>query len=189
MTFWNEKIITNLPTFIRVSSMMVSTFPTSSLAIPSKPIENVVSLVFLSNLYVMRNYTVKGVMPWAKVTSPVCRLWSLPWTKGPNTQLKWKLRYSPIQCAYLRVLSDALLRPSTHQNRPRDRKLTQSCWCLRSFLGLHADVWKIILQVHTRLVVTQDYIEKMFNKNYGNRVSECSFSPLSASVSVIIAKW
>ena len=53
-----------------------------------------------------------------------------------------------------------------HQNWPRDRKLTQSCWCLRWFLDLGADVWKILLhEVHTRLVVTQVYIEKMFNKN------------------------
>ena len=43
----------------------------------------------------------KGVMTWAKVTSLVCIFWSLPWTNGPNTQFKWKLRYSPIQCAYL----------------------------------------------------------------------------------------
>jgi len=33
------------------------------------------------------------------------------------------------------------------------------------FFRLRADVWKILLQVHTRLVVTQVYIEKMFNKN------------------------
>jgi len=26
--------------------------------------------------------------------------WSLPWTNGPNTQLKWKLRYTPIYFAY-----------------------------------------------------------------------------------------
>jgi len=44
---------------------------------------------------------IKGVMTWVKVTSLVCRFWSLPWTNGPNTQFKWKLRYSPIQCAYL----------------------------------------------------------------------------------------
>ena len=31
--------------------------------------------------------------------------------------------------------------------------------------GLPADVWKILLQVHTRPVVTQVYIEKMFNQN------------------------
>ena len=48
-----------------------------------------------------------------------------------------------------------------------------------------ADVCFILLQVHTGLVVTQVYIEKMFNKDI-EIVSECSFSPLSA---IIIAKW
>ena len=45
--------------------------------------------------------SLKGVMSWPKVSSLVFRFWSLPWTNGPNTQLKWKLRYSPILCAYL----------------------------------------------------------------------------------------
>jgi len=77
-----------------------------------------------------------------------------------------------------------------HQNWPRDRKFTQSCWCLHWSIGLRADVWKILLQVHTRLVVTQVYIEKMFNNSLEwYRVSECSFSPLSASVRAIIVKW
>ena len=58
-----------------------------------------------------------------------------------------------------------LFRPSTHQNWPRDKNLTQGCWCLRGFLGLRADGWKIFVQVRTRFVVTQVYIEKMFNKN------------------------
>jgi len=65
----------------------------------------------------------------------------------------------------LRALGDALFRPSMHQNWPRDRKLTQTCWCLGWFLGLQDDVCKILLQVHTQLVVTQVYIAKMFNKN------------------------
>ena len=39
----------------------------------------------------------KGVMTWEKVTSLVCRFWSLPWTNRPNTQKwKWTLIYSPI---------------------------------------------------------------------------------------------
>jgi len=42
----------------------------------------------------------KGIMSWPKVSSFVFRIWSLPWTNGHKTQLKWKLRYSPIQCAY-----------------------------------------------------------------------------------------
>ena len=64
-----------------------------------------------------------------------------------------------------RALNDALFRLSTQQNWPRQRKLIQSCWCLHSSLGLRPDVWKILSQVHTRFVVTQVYIEKMFNKN------------------------
>ena len=48
---------------------------------------------------------IKGVMTWAKVTSLVCRFRSLPWTNGPNSQFKWKLRYSPILCAYLKPSS------------------------------------------------------------------------------------
>jgi len=57
----------------------------------------------------------KGVMTWTKVASLVCRFWSLPWTNGSNTQFKWKLRYSPIQCA--------CLEPSTmyFSNRRRTR--------------------------------------------------------------------
>ena len=95
---------------------------------------------------------IKEVMPWPKVF----RFWSLPRTNGPNTQ--WKLRYSPIQCAYLE--------PSAmhFQNWPRDVKWTQSCWCLHWFLGFHSDVWKNLLQVHTRLVVTQVWIDKMCSK-------------------------
>jgi len=48
------------------------------------------------------NIFFKGVMTWAKVSSLVFRFWSLSWINGPNTQLKWKLRYSPIQYAYLK---------------------------------------------------------------------------------------
>jgi len=83
----------------------------------------------------------------------------------------------------LRALDDALFRPSTQQSWPQDRKVTQSCWCLHWFLGLLTDVWKIFLQVRTRPVVTQVYIEKMFNKNIeiGFQVSECSFSPLQSN--------
>jgi len=40
----------------------------------------------------------KGVMSWPKLASVVFRFWSLPWTNGLSTQLKWKLRDSPIQC-------------------------------------------------------------------------------------------
>ena len=65
----------------------------------------------------------------------------------------------------LRVLGDALFKPSTQENWPRDGKLTQSWWCLHWFLSLRADVWKNLLQVHIGLVVRQVWIEKMFNKN------------------------
>jgi len=82
-----------------------------------------------------------------------------------------------------RALGDALFRPSTQWNWPRD-----NCWCLHWFLGLRTDVWKILLQVHTRPVVTQVWIEKMFQQKYRNRVSECSFSSLSANVSAIIVQ-
>jgi len=34
------------------------------------------------------------VMSWPKVYSLVFRLWSLPWTHGPNNQFKWKLKVS-----------------------------------------------------------------------------------------------
>ena len=67
--------------------------------------------------------------------------------------------------AQLGALGNVLFRPSTHKNWPRERKFTQSCWCSRWFLGLRANVWKILLHVHTRLVVTHVYIENMFNKN------------------------
>jgi len=52
-------------------------------------------------LFTCYRLTIKEVMSWPKVSSLVFRFWSLPWTNGPNTQLKWKFRYSPIQCAYL----------------------------------------------------------------------------------------
>ena len=57
------------------------------------------------------------------------------------------------------------IQTATHQNWPRDRKLTQSCWCLHWFLGLRADVWQMRLHVSSRLVVTQVWIEKPCNKN------------------------
>ena len=88
----------------------------------------------------------------------------------------------------LRALSDALFRPSTQQNWPRDGKLTQSYWCLLGFPGLRADVWKILLQVQTRPVVTISLYGQNVQQKYRNMISECSFSPLSASISVIIAK-
>jgi len=48
--------------------------------------------------------TINEVISWPKVSSLVCRFWSLPWTNCPDTQLKWKLRYSPIGCACLEPL-------------------------------------------------------------------------------------
>jgi len=44
---------------------------------------------------------IKGCMSWPKVSLLAFRFWSLPWTNGANIQLKWKLRYSPIQFAHL----------------------------------------------------------------------------------------
>ena len=38
------------------------------------------------------NVPIKGDLTWAKATSLVFIFWSLPWTDGPNTQFKWKLR-------------------------------------------------------------------------------------------------
>jgi len=77
--------------------------------------------------------------------------------------------YGSLDLAYpmriLRALADVLFRLSTHQNWPRDRKLPQSCWCLHWFLGLRPDVWQMRLQVYTRLVITQVWIEKPCNKN------------------------
>jgi len=113
--------------------------------------------------------SVKGVMPWPKVATLVFRFLSPPWTNGPNTQHKWKLG---IGMRILRALGDAFFRPLTQQNWARDRKITQSCWCLHRFLGLRADVWKM---VYTRHVVTQVYIEKMFNKNIEIRFQSAVF--------------
>ena len=112
-----------------------------------------------------RHPTFKGVMSWPKVSSLVFRFGNAPWTIGPNTQLKWKLRYSLIQCAYLEPSALTFFRPSRQPNWSRDRKLTQSCWCLHWLLGLRVDVWKMLLQAHTWPVVTQVWIEKMFDKN------------------------
>jgi len=112
----------------------------------------------------MGKLSIKGVMSWPNVSSLVFRFWSPPWTNGPNTQLKWKLRYSPIHCAYLKSSATHFL--DRRRNRiGLDRKLTQSCWCLHWFFGLRAVVSKILLQVHIRTVVTQVWIEKMHNKN------------------------
>ena len=94
---------------------------------------------------------------------------------------------SPTQCAYPEP-------SATHFSDRRRNRIgletgnKQSCWCLHWSLGLGADVWKMLLQVRTGPVVTQVWREKMFNKNI-EIVSECSFSPLSASVSAIIAQW
>ena len=71
------------------------------------------------------------------------------------------------------------------------KKLTQLLVFTLISLLIRSDVWKILLQVHTRLEVTQVYIEKNFNKNIEigfQSASECNFSPRSASVSAIIAK-
>ena len=68
-------------------------------------------------------------------------------------------------------------------------KLTQSWWCLHWFLGLRADVWKTLLQMHTKLVITEVWTEKNVQQKYKNKVSEHSFSPLSASLSATIVQW
>jgi len=44
---------------------------------------------------------ISTVMSRSGVSSLVFRFWSLPWTNGSNIQLKWKLRYSPSQYAYV----------------------------------------------------------------------------------------
>jgi len=85
----------------------------------------------------------------------------------------------------LRAHDDALVRPSAHQNWPRDRKLTQNCWSLHWFLGLRADVWQMRLHVYTRLVVTQVWIEKPCNKNIEIGFQNAVFH-LSTSVSAMI---
>jgi len=101
-------------------------------------------------------------MTWSKVTSLVCRFWSLPWTNGPNTQFKWKLRYSPIQCANLE--------PSTtyYSDCRRTRiglKIGNQHRAVAVCIDFSADVWQMRLHVYTRLVVTQVWIEKQCNKN------------------------
>ena len=116
----------------------------------------------------------RTIVEWRKVPSPVFRFWNLPWTNGHNTQLKWKLRYSPIHCAYW-AFGTTFFRPSTLQNWPRDNKLTQSCWWLHWFVDFRADVWKNLLQVHTWLLTTQVWTEKMLNENIENRIPQCSF--------------
>jgi len=90
------------------------------------------SIACFRNWYLSGFPLFKGVMSWPKVSSLVYRFWSLPRTNGHNTQLKWKLRYSPIQ-------RDPLF---TQQNWPRNRKLTQllvfalisrlTRWCLKN---------------------------------------------------------
>ena len=65
----------------------------------------------------------------------------------------------------LKALGDAFFRLLMQQNWPQDRKLTETCWRLHWFLGLHADVWENLFQVHIRLVVMQVWIKKMYNKN------------------------
>jgi len=72
-----------------------------------------------------------------------------------------------------------LFRPSMQQNWPRDRKL---------ILGLHAAVWKILPQMRTRPVITQVYIEKMFNKNIEIGFRSAVSLLLSASIIAITAK-
>ena len=52
-------------------------------------------------IWLMHMRCFKGVMSWPKVSSIDFRFWGLRWTNGPNIQLKWKLRHSPIQVAYL----------------------------------------------------------------------------------------
>jgi len=96
--------------------------------------------------YLYSSITSKGLwhgQKWALV----CRFWSLSWTNGPNTQFKWKLRYSPIQCAHLE--------PLTMYFQTVGAPELASSWCLHWFLGLRADVWQMRLQVYTRLAVTQ----------------------------------
>jgi len=63
---------------------------------------------------------------------------------------------SPIRCAYSEPLA-------THFSDRCRRKVGlekgnyNGAVCLHSLPSLHADVWTYLLQVHTRLVVTQDF--------------------------------
>jgi len=58
---------------------------------------------------------------------------------------------------------------------------------LALIFGLCADVWKNLLQLRIRLVSYTSFSRENGQQKSRNRVSECSFSPLSASVSTIIA--
>ena len=58
-----------------------------------------------ADLPAMSSRRIKGVISWPKVSSLVFRFWRLSWTNKPNTRRKWKLRYSPIQWAYLEPLA------------------------------------------------------------------------------------
>jgi len=49
--------------------------------------------------------------------------------------------------------------------------------------GVRTDLWKNLLQVYTKLVVTQFCVEKMCNKNIEYKVL---FLPLSASVKPLL---
>ena len=62
--------------------------------------DNIIIIIII--IIINMDNIIKEVMTRAKVTSLVCRFWILPWTNGLNTQFKWKLRYSPIWCAYLK---------------------------------------------------------------------------------------
>jgi len=69
----------------------------------------------------------------------------------------------------LRALNDVFFRSSTHQNWPWDRKLTQSCPCLRWILGFRTDVRQMRLHVYT-------------SSYSSDRYSVCGKRPLAIAV-------
>jgi len=143
----------------------------------------------------------------------VFRFWSLPWTNEPNTRLKWKLKYSPIPCAHLDPSATSSFFFAVHrlcgviEGRlshflPRWlRTAWQSVisqgkipWNTPSWLGIkpgprggqklsYSTELSWLTCSYTSLY--REYVQQ----KYRSRVPECSFSPVSASVSAIIAKW
>jgi len=127
-------------------------------------------------------------MTWAKVFSLVCRFRCIPWTNGPNTQLKWKLRYSPIKCTYLEPSVTHFSNRRCNGIGLKRRNWHRTFGVCIDFSAYALMFGNIFAWVSQTCSYTSLNIEKAQQK-YRNRVSECSFSPLSVNVSAIIVQW
>ena len=128
-------------------------------------------------------------MTWARESFTCLQILKPTINKWAQYPVQMEAQIYPYPIRILRALDDVLFRPSTHQNWPRDRKLTQSQ--LLVFALIFRLTRRCLTNAFACLYQTCSYTSlnrETVQQKYRNRVSECSCSPLSTCGSAIIAQ-